>query len=225
MNWTIIWHIFDRLKKAKEDLEQFLLENERMLSTTKYYKCEELFGNLEVWRAVGDSDRRDIYEDVIFNLAKREKEDAKQLKKRNTKKLAQALDTMTEVTYKTTWQEAQALLLQHPAFADDANLLQMDKEDALMVFENHIRQLEKDEEEEKECEKKRRKRQERKNRDGFIVSVTDCFQIPLLLLCHIIFQYLCYLYITLSTARRSSLFVSQWAWKKVNEFKKYLIVF
>ncbi|RLU23079.1 hypothetical protein DMN91_005357 [Ooceraea biroi] len=85
-----------RLKKAKEDLEQFLLDNDRMMSTTKYYKCEELFGNLEVWRAVGDSDRRDIYEDVIFNLAKREKEEAKQLKKRNTKRLAQVLDTMTE---------------------------------------------------------------------------------------------------------------------------------
>ncbi|XP_020294211.1 pre-mRNA-processing factor 40 homolog A isoform X1 [Pseudomyrmex gracilis] len=162
-----------RLKKAKEDLEQFLLESDRMTSTTKYYKCEEMFGNLEVWRAVGDSDRRDIYEDVIFNLAKREKEEAKQLKKRNTKRLAQVLDTMTEVTYKTTWQEAQALLLQHPAFAEDADLLEMEKEDALIVFENHIRQLEKDEEEEKECEKKRRKRQERKNRDGFIYLLDE----------------------------------------------------
>ncbi|XP_058800237.1 pre-mRNA-processing factor 40 homolog A [Phymastichus coffea] len=157
-----------RLKKAKEDLEQFLLENERMTSTTKYYKCEEIYGNLEIWRAVGDTDRRDIYEDVIFNLAKREKEEAKQLKKRNMKRLAQVLDMMAEVTYKTTWQEAQALLLQQSDFAEDADLLQMDKEDALLVFENHIRQLEKDEEEEKEREKKRRKRQERKNRDGFI---------------------------------------------------------
>lgn len=142
-----------------------------MTSTTKYYKCEEIYGNLEIWRSVGDTDRRDIYEDVIFNLAKREKEEAKQLKKRNLKRLAQVLDIMTEVTYKTTWQEAQALLLQHSAFAEDADLLQMDKEDALLVFENHIRQLEKDEEEEKEREKKRRKRQERKNRDGFIVRI------------------------------------------------------
>lgn len=161
-----------RLKKAKEDLEAFMLEPDRMTSTTKYYKCEEMYGNLEVWRSVGDSDRRDIYEDVVFNLAKREKEEAKLLKKRNTKRLAQVLDAMTDVTYRTTWQEAQALLLQHSAFADDADLLQMDKEDALLVYENHIRQLEKDEEEEKEREKKRRKRQERKNRDGFIVSLS-----------------------------------------------------
>lgn len=145
-----------------------------MKSTTKYYKCEELFGNLEVWRSVGDSERRDIYEDVIFNLAKREKEEAKQLKKRNTKRLAQVLDTMTDVTHKTTWPEAQSLLLQHSGFAEDPELLQMDKEDALLVFENHIRQLEKDEEEEKDREKKRRKRQERKNRDAFLVSCFLC---------------------------------------------------
>ncbi|XP_008557971.1 pre-mRNA-processing factor 40 homolog A isoform X1 [Microplitis demolitor] len=157
-----------RLKKAKEDLEQFLLDHDKMTSFTKYYKCEEMFGNLEIWRAVGDADRRDIYEDVVFSLAKREKEEAKQMKKRNTKKLAQVLDTMTDVTYRTTWQEAQALLLQYSPFAEDAHLLEMDKEDALLVFDNHIRQLEKDEEEEKEREKKRRKRQERKNRDGFI---------------------------------------------------------
>lgn len=77
---------------------------------------------------------------------------------------------MTEVNHRTTWQEAQAALLQHSSFGEDADLLEMDKEDALLVFENHIRQLEKDEEEEKEREKKRKKRQERKNRDGFIVS-------------------------------------------------------
>lgn len=47
--------------------------------------------------------------------------------------------------------------------------LAMDKEDALIVFEDHIRLLEKDDVEEKEQEKKRLKRQARKNRDQFLV--------------------------------------------------------
>ena len=46
----------------------------------------------------------------------------------------------------------------------------MDKEDALIVFEDHIRQLEKDEEEDRERVKTKQRRQERKNRDNFIVS-------------------------------------------------------
>lgn len=43
----------------------------------------------------------------------------------------------------------------------------MEKEDALSVFQEHIRELEKEEENDKERERRRRKQQERKNRDNF----------------------------------------------------------
>lgn len=49
----------------------------------------------------------------------------------------------------------------------------MDKEDALIVFEEHIRELEKEEEEDKEREKKRLKRQQRKNRDAFVTLLDE----------------------------------------------------
>lgn len=152
---------------------------------------------------MSESDRRDIYEDVIFNLAKKEKEDAKNLKKRNMKTLSEILDSMTNINYRTTWQEAQQMLIENPSFTDDTDLLgepclsnlrvrvmgqyehlfvthvsciltAMDKEDALIVFEEHIRELQKEEEEEKEREKRRNKRQHRKNRDAFIVSCHSC---------------------------------------------------
>ncbi|KAL1123097.1 hypothetical protein AAG570_002185 [Ranatra chinensis] len=156
-----------RIKKAKEDLEEFLMTSEKMSSTLRYYRCQEVFGDLEVWKNVADTDRREIYEDCVFNLAKREKEEAKARKKRNMKQLASILDSMTQIDHRTTWQEAQQMLLDNPNFVNDADLLGMDKEDALIVFEDHIRELEKEEEEEKEREKKRRKRQQRKNRDAF----------------------------------------------------------
>ena len=75
---------------------------------------------------------------------------------------------MTNIKYNTTWEQAQQMLLDNPAFADDDDLLAMDKEDALIVFEDHIRQLEKEEDVEKDKERKRQKRHQRKNRDGFI---------------------------------------------------------
>jgi len=37
-----------RAKKAKEDLEQFLMTNPKMSSTVRYYRCEEMFGALDV---------------------------------------------------------------------------------------------------------------------------------------------------------------------------------
>lgn len=60
---------------------------------------------------------------MVFTLSKREKEESKVLKKRNMKKLAEVLDSMTEINYDTTWSEAQAMLLGNTAFKNDVNLL------------------------------------------------------------------------------------------------------
>lgn len=157
-----------RAKRNKEQLEEFLLSSDKITSHTKYYRCDEMFGNLELWQSVPDGDRRDIFEDVMFTVAKREKEEQKVLKRRNMKKLAEVLDNMTQVQYCTTWGEAQMMLLDNAAFKNDVNLLAMDKEDALVVFEQHIRDLEREELEERERSRRRQKRQHRKNRDQFL---------------------------------------------------------
>ncbi|XP_017854029.1 pre-mRNA-processing factor 40 homolog A [Drosophila busckii] len=157
-----------RAKKAKEDLEQFLMSSDKMNSQLKYFRCEEVFASNRIWTVVPEQDRRDIYEDCIFNLAKREREEARVLKKRNMKVLGELLESMTSITYASTWSEAQVMLLDNAEFKNDVTLLGMDKEDALIVFEEHIRTLEKEEEEEREREKKRMKRQQRKNRDAFL---------------------------------------------------------
>jgi len=152
--------------KNKEDLEQFLMSTDRMTSTVKYYRCEEIFMELPLWKGVPDLERREIYSDVVHNLSKREKEEAKTLRKRNQVRLSDILDQMTKIDHRTTWEQAQQMLLDNPAFADDDELLAMDKEDALVTFEDHIRELEKEEEQEKDKEKKRTKRLQRKNRDA-----------------------------------------------------------
>ncbi|XP_068632328.1 pre-mRNA-processing factor 40 homolog A [Battus philenor] len=162
-----------KTKKNRENLEEFLLTCDRVTSLTKYYKCEEMFSNLEIWRCVPDSDRRDIFADCIYTIAKREKEEAKTLKKRNMKMLAQVLENMSEISYCSTWSEAQVLLLENSAFKNDVSLLGMDKEDALIVFEQHIRNLEAEYLQEKEQIKKRNKRQQRKNRDNFLALLDN----------------------------------------------------
>lgn len=157
-----------KAKRAKENLEKFLHTSEKINSTTKYRQALESLRDLDVWKAVPDADRREIFDDAIVFLAKKEKSEAKQLRKRNMRVLSDILDSMTQITFRTTWQEAQQLLLDNPVFAQDADLLGMDKEDALIVFEEHIRQLETEEEEEKKREKKRLVRQQRKNREAFV---------------------------------------------------------
>jgi pre-mRNA-processing factor 40 len=75
---------------------------------------------------------------------------------------------MDSITYQTTWSEAQVLLLENNEFKSDISLLGMDKEDALIVFEEHIRALELEDIEDREVEKRRQKRLQRKNRDSFL---------------------------------------------------------
>ncbi|CAM1294798.1 PRPF40A (predicted), partial [Pycnogonum litorale] len=162
-----------RAKQAREDLEQFLQTDKNMSSQVKYRRAEQIYADSLIWQAVPDRDRKEVFEDVTFYLAKREKEEQKALQKRNMKSLCEILDSMTEVKYNTTWQEAQQSLLDNPVFSENTELLAMDKEDALIVFEQHVRQLEVEEEEEKDRERKRIKRMQRKCRDLFIMFLDE----------------------------------------------------
>ncbi|KAA0716075.1 A-processing factor 40 -like protein [Triplophysa tibetana] len=156
-----------KYKESKETFQRFLENHEKMTSTTRYKKAEQMFNEQEVWSCVPERDRLEIYEDVLFYLAKKEKEQAKQLRKRNWEALKNILDNMANVTYRTTWSEAQQYLLDNPTFAEDEELQNMDKEDALICFEEHIRALEKEEEDEKQKTLLRERRRQRKNRECF----------------------------------------------------------
>ncbi|NXC71974.1 PR40A factor, partial [Anhinga anhinga] len=156
-----------KYKEAKESFQRFLENHEKMTSTTRYKKAEQMFGEMEVWNAISERDRLEIYFFFLFFLSKKEKEQAKQLRKRNWEALKNILDNMANVTYCTTWSEAQQYLMDNPTFAEDEELQNMDKEDALICFEEHIRALEKEEEEEKQKSLLRERRRQRKNRESF----------------------------------------------------------
>lgn len=147
----------------------------------KSRKAEQMFGELEVWSCVPERDRLEIYEDVLFYLAKKEKvrlwlkvqpklpfgfslkrfsvcilitgfvntgtinilvsfsthrfqEQAKQLRKRNWEALKNILDNMANVTYRTTWSEAQQYLLDNPTFAEDEELQSMKADIHVFVY-------------------------------------------------------------------------------------------
>ncbi|XP_066432111.1 pre-mRNA-processing factor 40 homolog A isoform X3 [Eleutherodactylus coqui] len=162
-----------KYKEAKEAFQRFLENHDKMTSTTRYKKAEQMFTELDVWNGISERDRLEIYEDVLFYLAKKEKEQAKQLRKRNWEALKNILDNMANVTYCTTWSEAQQYLMDNPTFAEDEELQNMDKEDALICFEEHIRALEKEEEEEKQKTLLRERRRQRKNRESFQVFLDE----------------------------------------------------
>ncbi len=64
-----------------------------------------MFGDLPIWKAVPEVERREIFVDCQHNLAKKEKEAAKALRKKNSRRLADILDRMTAVKFNTTWEQ------------------------------------------------------------------------------------------------------------------------
>lgn len=49
-------------------------------------------------------------------------EQAKQLRRRNIQALKSILDSMSRVSFQTTWSEAQQYLMDNPSFAEDEDL-------------------------------------------------------------------------------------------------------
>jgi pre-mRNA-processing factor 40 len=62
-----------KLKQIKDEFELYLQNCEHMNSTIKYKKAEQLFGHLQVWSAVPERERRELYEDVVNYLDVKEK--------------------------------------------------------------------------------------------------------------------------------------------------------
>ncbi|XP_044277806.1 pre-mRNA-processing factor 40 homolog B isoform X2 [Varanus komodoensis] len=207
-----------RAKEAKEELQRFLEQHSKMSSTTRYRKAEQMFGELEVWAMVPERDRKEIYDDVLFFLAKKEKEHAKQLRKRNIQALKSILDNMSCVSFQTTWSEAQQYLMDNPSFAEDEDLQNMDKEDALICFEEHIRTLEREEEEERERGRLRERRQQRKNREAFQAFLDELHECGRL---HSMSTWM-ELYPSLSTDRRFANMLGQPGSTPLDLFKFYV---
>lgn len=62
-----------KLKQMKDDFEAYLQTCEHMNSTIKYKKAEQMFGHLQVWSAVPERERRELFEDVVNYLDKKER--------------------------------------------------------------------------------------------------------------------------------------------------------
>ena len=155
-------------KIAKEQLEHFLNNDPRVVSSLRYRQACDEFANLDVWKAVPDDERRDVFEDIMLEIKKREEERHKELRKRNREVFRDILDSITDITAQTTWLKAQQYLAQNEVFKKDPHLHAMDKLDALEVFIEYIEQLEEEEKQERRRERKEKAKQEREIRFAFI---------------------------------------------------------
>ncbi|TKY57919.1 Pre-mRNA-processing protein 40A [Spatholobus suberectus] len=149
-------------KKAREEFTKMLEECKELTSSMRWSKAISMFENDERFKAVErPRDREDLFESYMVELERKEKENAAEEHRRNIAEYRKFLESCDYVKVNSHWRKIQDRL------EDDDRYLRLEKIDRLLVFQDYIRDLEKEEEEQKRIQKDRIRRGERKNRDAF----------------------------------------------------------
>ncbi|KAJ6344836.1 hypothetical protein OIU76_006382 [Salix suchowensis] len=151
-----------RQKKAREEFAKMLEESKELTSSMKWSKATSLFENDERYKALErPRDREDLFDSYIVELERKEKEKAAEDRRRNVAEYRKFLESCDFIKASSQWRKIQDRL------EDDERCLCLEKLDRLLIFQDYIRDLEKEEEEQKKIHKEQLRRAERKNRDEF----------------------------------------------------------
>ncbi|RZB68211.1 Pre-mRNA-processing protein 40A isoform F [Glycine soja] len=149
-------------KRAREEFTKMLEECKELTSSMRWSKAISMFENDERFNAVErPRDREDLFESYMVELERKEKENAAEEHRQNIAEYRKFLESCDYVKVNSPWRKIQDRL------EDDDRYLRLEKIDRLLVFQDYIRDLEKEEEEQKRIQKDRIRRGERKNRDAF----------------------------------------------------------
>ncbi|XP_062083076.1 pre-mRNA-processing protein 40A-like isoform X2 [Humulus lupulus] len=155
-------------KKTREEFKKMLEESTDITSSTRWSKVESLFEIDERFKAVErDRDRRELYENHIEELLKKEREKAVEQHKRNIMEYRQFLESCDFIKANSQWRKIQDRL------EADERCSRLEKIDRLDVFQEYIHDLEKEEEEQRKIQKEELRKAERKNRDEFRKLMED----------------------------------------------------
>ncbi|KAK4434333.1 Pre-processing protein 40A [Sesamum alatum] len=151
-----------RQRKAKEEFMKMLEESEELTSSTRWSKAVTMFEDDKRFKAVElEVDREDLFRNYLVDLQKKERAKAQEEYRRNRLEFREFLESCGFVKVDSQWRKVQDLL------EDDERCTRLDKLDRLEIFQDYIRDLEKEEDEQKKRQKDQLRRVERKNRDAF----------------------------------------------------------
>ncbi|XP_027363511.1 pre-mRNA-processing protein 40A-like isoform X2 [Abrus precatorius] len=149
-------------KKAREDFKKMLEESTDLTSSTRWSKAVSIFENDERFKAVErDRDRRDMFESFLEELINKERARVQEERKRNIMEYKKFLESCDFIKASTQWRKVQDRL------EADERCSRLEKMDRLEIFQDYLRDLEKEEEEQKKIQKEELRKTERKNRDEF----------------------------------------------------------
>ncbi|KAK1272020.1 Pre-mRNA-processing protein 40A [Acorus gramineus] len=150
-------------KKAREDFTKMLeVSCFSLQECYLHYWAISLFEDDERFKAVDrPRDREDLFESYLSELQKKERAKAVEEHKRHIMEYRAFLESCDFIKASSQWRKVQDRL------EDDERCSRLEKIDRLEIFQEYIRDLEKEEEEQRKIQKEQIRRAERKNRDEF----------------------------------------------------------
>nr|XP_043607467.1 pre-mRNA-processing protein 40A-like [Erigeron canadensis] len=152
----------NKQKKAREEFKKMLEDSKEITSSTKWSKAIAIFEDDDRFKAVErPKEREDIYDEHLKEIEKQERSKALEENKRNRKDYIEFLKSCDFITASSQWRRVQDRL------EADESCLRLEKIDRLEIFQEYIRDLEKEEEEQRKLRLEELRKNERKNRDEF----------------------------------------------------------
>lgn len=149
-------------KKAREDFKKMLEDSTDLTSSTKWREAILIFEDDDRFKAVErPKEREDLFNDHITELEKKERSKALEEHKKNRKEYIEFLKSCDFITASSQWRRVQDRL------ETNESCSRLEKLDRLEIFQEYIRELEKEEEEQRKLRMEDLRKTERKNRDEF----------------------------------------------------------
>ncbi|PRP74435.1 pre-mRNA-processing factor [Planoprotostelium fungivorum] len=111
-----------------------------------------------------------LYDDFLYIWEREQKEQAAQARKENMQKLLSTFQADKTITWESVWRQVKA------EYETNAAYQALDKNDRLTVFQDYMRDLERDEENRKRAEQTNNRVRSRKNREAFRRLLLECYQ-------------------------------------------------
>ncbi|CAH8328868.1 unnamed protein product [Eruca vesicaria subsp. sativa] len=148
--------------KRYEDFKTMLEECVELTPSTRWSKAVTMLEDDERFKVVERvKDRRNIFEDHISDLKEKERVKALEDRKRNITEYRRFLESCSFIKPTSQWRKVQDRL------EADERCSRLEKIDQLEIFQEYLRDLEREEEEKKKIQKEELKKAERKHRDEF----------------------------------------------------------
>ncbi|OLL25271.1 Pre-mRNA-processing protein prp40 [Neolecta irregularis DAH-3] len=163
----------DRQSKLRYDFKEMLKARENIKGYSRWRTAKELLKDEKAFQAASDQmERQGLFFDYIQDLQKKEQEEERVGRRMAMETLTNYLNSLDLEPY-TRWSDMRSMLNNDTRLQKDPQLRILTNFDKLVVFENHIKGLERTFNDNRQREKTEKQRHERKTRDAFLALLQE----------------------------------------------------